>query len=330
MSRTLALLKSSHPEPGLAVTVVMTVLAIGAGHRGWRIAGIFLAVAATQLAVGWVNDWLDADRDRRSGRRDKPVAQGAISRRAVGLAGLLAALAVPPLALPFGLRPALLLTVVALAALLYDWPLKTTAFSIVPYLVAFGLLPAFVVVALPGHPAPPAWLVAAGALLGGGAHFANVLPDLADDQATGVRGLPHRLGPAGSAVAAAVLLLGATLTLVFGPPGPPSWAGWAAAVAAVVVLPLGWYAGRRATGRRVAMFRAVILVALIDVLLLVSVPAYFPPAPRPAAQQAGGTVPTVVLKPGRTAGVNGRVGARAGSWASRLRFTPSVSLLGGS
>jgi 4-hydroxybenzoate polyprenyltransferase len=125
------------------------------------------------------------------------------------------------------------------------------------------------VVALPGHPAPPAWLVAAGALLGGGAHFANVLPDLADDAATGVRGLPHRLGPAGSSVVAAVLLLGATLTLVFGPPGPPSWAGWAAGAAAVVVLPLGWYATRRARGRGVAMFRAVMVVALIDVLLLI-------------------------------------------------------------
>ena len=142
-------------------------------------------------------------------------------------------------------------------------------FSVVPYLVAFGLMPAFVVVALPGHPAPPAWLVAAGALLGGGAHFANVLPDLADDAATGVRGLPHRLGALGSAVAAAVLLLSATLTLVFGPPGPPSWAGWAAGVAAVVVLPVGAYATRRARGRGVAMFRAVIVVALIDVLLLI-------------------------------------------------------------
>jgi len=125
------------------------------------------------------------------------------------------------------------------------------------------------VVALPGHPAPPAWLVAAGALLGGGAHFANVLPDLADDAATGVRGLPHRLGATGSTIAAAVLLLGATLTLVFGPAGPPSWAGWSATAAAVVVLPLGWYAARRAEGRRVAMFRAVIVVALIDVVLLI-------------------------------------------------------------
>ena len=269
MARALALIRSSHPEPGLAVTVAMTLLAVGVGHRGWALPGIFLAVGATQLAVGWVNDWLDAARDRQAGRADKPIAAGAVARRTVGLSGLLSALAVPFLAASFGLEPAVILTVATGVALLYDWPLKSTVFSVLPYLVAFGLLPAFVVTALPGHPAPPAWLVVAAALLGGGAHFANVLPDLDDDAATGVRGLPHRLGATGSTIAAAVLLLGATLTLVFGPPGPPSWAGWSAAAAAVVVLPLGWYAARRAEGRRVAMFRAVIVVALIDVLLLI-------------------------------------------------------------
>jgi protoheme IX farnesyltransferase len=269
MSRAVALLRSSHPEPGGAVTVAMTLLAAGVGHRGWSLAGVAAAVGATQLSVGWVNDWLDADRDRVARRTDKPVAEGAVSRRTVGVAGLIASLAIPFLGLPFGPAATVCITLVGIFALLYDWPLKSTPFSVVPYLVAFGLLPAFVVVALPGHPAPPAWLVAAGALLGGGAHFANVLPDLADDAATGVRGLPHRLGAAWSQIAAASLLLAATLTLVFGPPGPPSWAGVAAGAAAVVVLPLGWYAARRATGRPVAMFRAVIVVALIDVLLLI-------------------------------------------------------------
>ena len=64
----------------------------------------------------------------------------------------------------------------------------------VPYVVCFGLLPVFVVLGCPGTPAPPWWLPVAGGLLGAGAHFANVLPDLDDDAATGVRGLPHRLG----------------------------------------------------------------------------------------------------------------------------------------
>ncbi|WP_067509113.1 UbiA family prenyltransferase [Actinoplanes sp. TFC3] len=268
----IALLKSSHPEPGAAVTAAMALLAIGAGHSAAGVLGVTAAIGATQLSVGWVNDWLDADRDRVTGRTDKPVASGAVSRRTVGTAGLLASLAVPLLGLPFGAAATGCITLVGVFALLYDWPLKSTALSIVPYLVAFGLMPAFVVIALPGHPWPPLWLVAAGALLGGGAHFANVLPDLADDAATGVRGLPHRLGAAWSQLAAAALLLAATLTLVFGPPGPPSWSGIAAAATAVVVLPFGWYAASRANARgtrQVAMFRSVIAVALIDVVLLV-------------------------------------------------------------
>jgi 4-hydroxybenzoate polyprenyltransferase len=247
----------------------MTLLAIGVGHRGWSILGVAAAVGATQLSVGWVNDWLDADRDRVAGRSDKPVAAGAVSRRAVGTAGLLSSLAIPLLGLPFGWAATVCITLVGIFALLYDWPLKSTVLSVLPYLVAFGLLPAFVVISLPGHPWPPAWLVAAGSLLGGGAHFANVLPDLADDAATGVSGLPHKIGASGSTLVAAGLLLAATLTLVFGPPGPPSWTGWTAAAAAAVVLPAGWYAAQRSHGRPVAMFRAVIVVALIDIVLLI-------------------------------------------------------------
>jgi 4-hydroxybenzoate polyprenyltransferase len=273
MSRALALLKSSHPEPGGAVTAALTLLAVGVGHTAWGVVGVAAAVGATQLSVGWVNDWLDADRDRVAGRTDKPVASGSVSRRTVGVAGLISSLAIPILGLPFGPAATVCITLVGVFALLYDWPLKSTALSVVPYLVAFGLLPAFVVLALPGDRLPPIWLVAAGSLLGGGAHFANVLPDLADDAATGVRGLPHRIGATASQIAAATLLLGATVVLVVGPSGPPSWAGIAAVAVAVVVLPLGWYAARSALARGarpVAMFRSVLVVALIDVLLLIS------------------------------------------------------------
>ncbi|GIF11179.1 UbiA family prenyltransferase [Actinoplanes teichomyceticus] len=270
MLRPLALLRSSHPEPGAAVTVAMSLLAFGAGHRGVRLLCVILSVAASQLAVGWVNDWLDADRDRRTGRLDKPIASGAVAGRTVGISGLSAALAAPLAALALGAPATVAIALATVFGLLYDWPLKSTPLSVLPYLVAFGLLPAFVVVALPGHPAPPAWLVAAAALLGAGAHFANVLPDLDDDAATGIRGLPHRIGAGASRLAAAALLLAATATLVLGPPGAPSWSGWAAGAVAAVVLPIGWYATRRARGRPVALFRAVIGVALIDVLLLIS------------------------------------------------------------
>ncbi|ROT28058.1 UbiA family prenyltransferase [Micromonospora sp. HM5-17] len=269
----LGLVRASHPEPAAAVTTVAALLAWGVGHPPAGIAAVALTVLASQLAIGWVNDRLDADRDAAVGRRDKPVANGRLRRRTVTVAGVLAAVVTP---LPaFALHPAAALwaTVALVSALLYNWPLKSTPASVLPYAVSFGALPAFVVLALPGSPTPPAWLVAAGALLGAGAHFANVLPDLADDTRTGVRGLPHRLGPSGSRAAAVGLLLAATATLALGPPGPPSWAGLAAIAVAAVVPPAVWYAGRAASlrgERPVAIFRAVMLVALLDVVLLVA------------------------------------------------------------
>ncbi|PZF94964.1 UbiA family prenyltransferase [Micromonospora deserti] len=272
-STVLGLVRASHPEPAAAVTTVAGLLAWGAGHRPAGVAAVVLTVLASQLAVGWANDALDAGRDATVGRTGKPVATGAVSRRAAALAAAAAALATPALALTTSRPAALCATVGLVSALLYDWPLKSTPVSVLPYAVSFGSLPAFVVLALPGAPAPPVWLVAAAACLGAGAHFANVLPDLADDARTGVRGLPHRLGAAGSRVAAAGLLLAATAALVLGPPGPPSGVGLAAVAAAVVVPPLSWYGGRSAVraGRRpVAAFRAVMLVALIDVILLVA------------------------------------------------------------
>jgi 4-hydroxybenzoate polyprenyltransferase len=269
----LGLVRASHPEPAIAVTSVSALLAWGVGHRPGGIAAVAATVLASQLAVGWLNDRLDADRDAAVGRRDKPLTTGALNRRLVLLAGIAAAIATPVLALSLNPTAAAWISVALLSALLYNWPLKFTPVSVLPYAVSFGVLPAFVVLALPGAPAPPGWLVAAGALLGAGAHFANVLPDLEDDARTGVRGLPHRIGPAGSRVAAAGLLLAATATLVFGPSGPPSWAGLAAIVAAAVVLPAGWYASRatsRQGNRPVGVFRAVMLVAVIDVVLLVA------------------------------------------------------------
>ncbi|MFF5074280.1 UbiA family prenyltransferase [Micromonospora olivasterospora] len=270
----LGLVRASHPEPAAAVTAVAGLLAWGVGHRPAGVAAVTLTVLASQLAVGWSNDHQDADRDAAVGRTDKPVAAGTVSRRAVGLATRAATLVTVVLAAAATNRAAALCAAAGLvSALFYNWPLKSTPASVLPYAVSFGSLPAFVVLALPGAPVPPAWLVAAAALLGAGAHFANVLPDLADDARTGVRGLPHRLGATGSRLAAAALLLAATGTLVVGPPGPPSWAGLSALAAAAVVPPLTWYVTSRVGGagvRGVAAFRAVLLVALIDVVLLVA------------------------------------------------------------
>lgn len=271
---TIALIRATHPEPALAVTVVAGLLALAVGHRPASAALVTATVAASQLAVGWTNDAVDASRDAAVGRTDKPIVAGAVSHRtvavaaglAVALTGLLAGL----LAVRTGPPAAAAAVTGLVSALAYDWPLKLTAWSVLPYAVSFAALPAFVVLTVPAT--PPLWLVAAGGLLGAGAHFANALPDLADDATTGVRGLPQRLGATGSALAAAGLLLAATVVLVFGPPGPPSWPGLAALVAAAVALPTGWLRSRGgAPGRRpTALFRAFLVVAVIDVVLLLA------------------------------------------------------------
>ena len=149
----------------------------------------------------------------------------------------------------------------------YDAGLKSTAASVVPYA---GVLRAAARVrrARAARFACPAVVAARrrARCSGAGAHFANVLPDLDDDAATGVRGLPHRWGAAGSRAAAALLLLAATIVLAVGAPVPPVLAA-AVPVVAVVVLAAGFRAGRRPGSR--APFRAVLVVAGVAAVLLV-------------------------------------------------------------
>jgi 4-hydroxybenzoate polyprenyltransferase len=263
-----ALARASHLEPALAVTVVAVLLAVAAGVEPGRTPLLGIAVLAGQASIGWCNDWLDADRDRAVGRRDKPVVQGAVTPGLLRTGTLVAVAVAVVLSLLLGVVPGLLLLVLVASGLAYDAGLKRTALSPLPYLTGFGALPAGVVAAAPGTPGAPWWLIAAGAALGGAAHVANVAPDVADDLATGVRGLPHRVGPVPSAVAGAVLLGTASLLLVLGPDGPPSVLGWVACVLAAPAVVLAALAGDP-RARRLA-FPAVLALTVLDVVLLLA------------------------------------------------------------
>jgi 4-hydroxybenzoate polyprenyltransferase len=203
-------------------------------------------------------------------RTDKPVAAGKVPAGLVRTAALAAVVAAVLLSLPLGAPAAAvhLLAVVG-SGWLYNVWLKRSWASWVPYIVCFGLLPAVVTLSLPDPSWPPGWAVAAGALLGFGAHLANVLPDLADDAATGVRGFPHRLGRTRTAVLAPVALAAATACVVFGPAGAPGLLAWIVLVVAV---------GLAVTAAGVALTRAssrwpfllTLAVAALDVVLLVA------------------------------------------------------------
>lgn len=263
-----AMARATHLEPTLAVTTVAVLLAVAAGVPAGRTVLVGVAVLAGQASIGWCNDVLDADRDRAVGRTDKPVVQGLLTPALLRRATAVAVAVAVGTSLALGLVPGLLLLVLVASGLAYDAGLKRTALSPLPYLTGFGALPAGVVAAAPGSPGAPWWLVAAGAALGGAAHVANVAPDVDDDLATGVRGLPHRIGAVPSAIAGAVLLGAATLLLVLGPPGPPGVLGWVACAFAAPAVVVAALAGSP-RGRRLA-FPAVLLLTVLDVALLLA------------------------------------------------------------
>ncbi|MGO4633109.1 UbiA family prenyltransferase [Streptomyces sp. 2RAF24] len=267
-SLVLGLLKASHPVPAAAVTVLTALLATVFGLDLASGALAVAAVAAGQLSIGWSNDRLDLVRDRAAGRRDKPLATGAARPGTVGAAACTALLVCVPLSLGCGLLAGAVHLGGVAGGWAYNLWLKRTVLSWLPYTVAFGLLPAFLTLALPGGPWPPPWLTAAAALLGTGAHFANVLPDLDDDLASGVRGLPQRLGRRGCSASAAVLTLASCVTLTAGPAGRVSLAG-AAPVGVAVALCAVAVAGPPALLRGRGPFVAILALAGLDVVLLV-------------------------------------------------------------
>jgi 4-hydroxybenzoate polyprenyltransferase len=238
------------------------LLALATG-RGWGSLWVVAAVGAGQLSVGWHNDWVDRERDRRAAREDKPLAAGSIQPHVVAGSAGIALLACIPLSLVSGV-PSTLAHLAALAlGFAYNAGLKATSLSPLPYAVAFGLLTAVVTLGPPGYHWPPAWLALAGALLGVGGHFTQVLTDIPEDRRQGLLGLPQLIGQRGSGWIAAVLLVAATALAVFAPgaPSPLQIAGLAvvAALASAIVVSAG--AGRFQLAFRLTLGAAAVAVA---------------------------------------------------------------------
>ena len=265
--RLVALALATHPGPAIAVTIVGVVLAIGAGLDAWRVAIAGLALLFDQASVGLSNDWIDAERDRSVGRRDKPVARGWVAPSvARGAAFCSAALAIV-LTLPLG-WPATLAHVVALgSAWEYNVWLKKTPISVLPYIVSFGILPLIITLARPEPAIASWWAIAAGSLLGVSAHFSNVLPDFAEDSATGVRGLPHLLGRTVSAIVIGLSLATGSFLIALGSASATNSLPWIAfAVEAILAVSATALAIARPPRR--LLFQIIIVAALLNVAML--------------------------------------------------------------
>lgn len=279
-SVTSGLVRACHPGPTAAVTMLTVLLAVSsdlgstvrtpAGVAGVLQTGpalvllVSAAVLAGQLSIGWSNDLLDAQRDRRAARRDKPLALGSVPTRTVRSAAAMALVATILLSAALGWRAALVhLVLVVGSGWAYNLGLKATVWSWVPYAVAFGSLPAVVWLAGAERALPPVWMSVVGALLGVGAHLLNVLPDLVQDERAGVRGLPHRLGERRVRILGPLLLLCGSVVVTLAPAGPAPWWAWGLLVLCLVLAAVAWSTRGRMP------FTAAIGIALLDVAGLV-------------------------------------------------------------
>ena len=261
-----ALARSTHPGPTVAVTTIAVALGVGVGLSLWQLLVLGLAFLLGQASVGLSNDWIDADRDRAVGRTDKPVAAGQLDDAVARNAAIVTAVAAVALTLPLGPAATVAHAAFIGSAWAYNLGMKSTPLSVVPYVVSFGLLPLIVTLALTEPALASPWAMLAGSLLGVAAHFANVLPDLDDDRATGIRGLPHRLGRRPSGFVIAGSLAAASTSIVVGPGPAPAYyyvgLALSVALAAVCAVLLA-----RAEPTRL-IFRLIIAGALVNVLLL--------------------------------------------------------------
>ena len=258
-----ALALSCHPVPSLGVTALTAGLAALASLPLGRGLLVTAAVFTGQLSIGWSNDYIDAERDRAVRRSDKPVASGLVAPRIAGIAALVALIGNLALSAALSWPGGGAVLVITACGWAYNLGVKATVLSWLPYAIAFGMLPAVVTLSASTPRWPAAWTLAAGALLGVAAHLANVLPDLSADAATGIRGLPHRLGAKATALAGALILLAASAVILFGPGGEPGWWRWSGFAAALLVAgTAAASAYRDPTSPR--FFRATILIAAMD------------------------------------------------------------------
>ncbi len=267
MSGTLPeLLKATHPGPSVAVTAVGVVLGVGVGLEPGRLVLLGAALLAHQVSVGWSNDWLDADRDRAVGRTDKPLVSGALTVPTVRTAAYSALALAVLLTVPLGWGATAAHLVFIACGWGYNLGLKSTPLSLGAYAVGFATLPLIVTLALPTPALAAPWAMGAAALLGSAAHFANALPDLDDDEATHVRGLPQLVGARWSGALIGVALLGAAALVLFG--GGPIDAVRAAGAAIVCVAAMVCTVLAATLRFRRVLFPLILVAVVILVALL--------------------------------------------------------------
>lgn len=208
-ARAAGLLALVHPFPSALNATLVFALVLVAGGALWAALVLGLAMLGLQFSIGAANDWFDVELDALT-KPAKPIPAGRVSRQAaaavaVGCGGGGLLLSVVG-AGPGGWQTVACAVGMLGAGLAYDARLKRTAFSWLPFAVAFPLLPLYAWFGAVGQPPPGAQILLPVAFLAGPMlQLANGLVDAEGDARGGVAGLVGRLGVRRAWLALAVL-----------------------------------------------------------------------------------------------------------------------------
>lgn len=213
MTKVRGLLKASHFGPTLLVTAIATSFA---GYYWWEGPALVIGfgVFTGQLVVGWSNDLYDYEDDLKHNRVKKPLVSGIISREYLikWLRFMVPFSFVANLLGPLGFKGGLVYMFGISMGVAYNFYFKYNVFSWLPYALAFAALPSCIAISKDIN--PPVWMWLGGAIFGSAAHFINVIKDMDQDRASGIGGLPQRLGKRYS-IAVAVVLIGLGILTLF-------------------------------------------------------------------------------------------------------------------
>lgn len=213
MRKIRGLLKASHFIPSLIVSAIALLFGT---YYWWEGPAYVIAftVFTGQLVVGWSNDLYDFEDDAKHARTNKPLVSGLITERYLRkwLVFMVPFSFLANIIGPLGLHGGLLYFLGVGCGVAYNFYFKFRISSPLPYAVAFAILPSCI--ALSKSITPPVWMWLGGGLLGCAAHFINVLKDMDQDRQSAIRGLPQRIGKAGSIAVAIVLTATAVVVIV--------------------------------------------------------------------------------------------------------------------
>ena len=178
----------------LAATAAFALVAADGWPGAWPMAWLLGAMLGGQIAVGAVNELVDADLDAVS-RPDKPIPAGLVSLRGARIMTTVGIVAMLLLGQRLGLDALALCALGTGVGVSYSLWFKRTIWSWVPYLVALPLLPIWVWSALAEVDPDLLVIYPVGAAAVVAVNLAQSLPDVASDRASGVRTLAAELGP---------------------------------------------------------------------------------------------------------------------------------------